>query len=114
MKSMKKVEFVIEAVYVNRLIKLFKKHKIYGYTIIKDIEGAGGHGVRTADDVSDAFSNNYVFTVCEAEQFKDMEVDIRKFLEKYGGKCMLIDVMLLLGEKQRQESINLQYSGKVN
>lgn len=114
MKNMKKVEFVIEAVYVNRLIKLFKTHKIHGYTIIKDIEGAGGHGVRTADDVSDAFSNNYVFTVCESDQFKDMEVDVRKFLEKYGGKCMLSDVMLLLGEKQRKESINLQYSGNVN
>jgi len=114
MKNMKKVEFVIEAVYVNRLIKLFKQHKIYGYTIIKDIEGAGGHGVRTADDASDAFSNNYVFTVCEEKQFKDMEFDVRKFLEKYGGKCMLTDVMLLLGEKQRHESINLQYSGKIS
>lgn len=113
MKNMKKVEFIIEAVYVNRLIKLLKNHKIHGYTIIKDIEGAGGHGVRTADDVSDAFSNNYVFTVCEADQFKDMEIDIRKFLEKYGGKCILSDVMLMLGEKQRKESINLQYSGSV-
>jgi hypothetical protein len=113
MKQMKKVELVIEAVYVNRLIELFKRHEIHGYTIIKDIEGAGGHGVRTADDVSDIFSNNYVFTVCEAGQFEDMEIDIRKFLEKYGGKCMLSDVMLLLGEKQRREKINLQYSGSV-
>ena len=113
MKSMKKVEFIIEAVYVNRLIELFKKHEIYGYTIIKDIEGAGAHGLRTADDVSDIFSNNYVFTVCEAEQFKDMEMDIRKFLEKYSGKCILTDVMLMLGEKQRRESINLQYSGSI-
>ena len=113
MKSMKKVEFVIEAVYVNRLIALFKKHEIYGYTIIKDIEGAGAHGLRTADDVTDIFTNNYVFTVCEADQFEDMEIDIRKFLENYGGKCMLSDVMLMLGEKQRKESINLQYSGSI-
>jgi hypothetical protein len=42
-----------------------------------------------------------------------MEVDIRKFLEKYGGKCILSDVMLLLGEKQRRERINLQYSGSI-
>lgn len=113
MKQMKKVELVIEAVYVNRLIELFKRHEIHGYTIIKDIEGAGGHGLRTADDVSDIFSNNYVFTVCEAGQFEDMEIDIRKFLEKYGGKCMLSDVMLLLGEKQRREKMNLQYSGSI-
>jgi len=114
MKNMKKVELIIEAVYVNRLIELFKNHDIHGYTVIKDIEGAGGHGLRTADDVSDIFSNNYVFTVCESHQFEDMEIDIRKFLEKYGGKCMLSDVMLLLGEKQRREKINLQYSGSIN
>ncbi len=114
MQSMKKVEFVIEAVYVNRLIELFKRHDIHGYTIIKDIEGAGGHGVRTADDVSDIFSNNYIFTVCEERQFEDMETDVRSFLEKYGGKCMLSDVMLLLGEKQRKERLNLQYSGSIN
>lgn len=114
MKQMKKVEFIIEAVYVNRLIELFKRYDISGYTIIKDIEGSGEHGVRTADDGNDLFSNNYVFTVCEASQFEEMETDIRKFLNKYGGKCMLIDVTLLLGEKQRNKGINLKYSGNIN
>lgn len=110
---MKKVELIIESVYTTRLLKLFKKHNIGGYTLIKDIEGAGGHGIQTADDVSDVFSNNYIFTVCEAKQFDNMEMDIRKFLEKYGGKCMLSDVSLMLGEAQRKEAINLQYSGNV-
>ena len=110
---MKKVEVIIEAVYVPRLVKLFKKHNIAGYTIIKDIEGYGGHGLKTADDVADAFSNNYIFTVCEADKYETMDGDIRKFLEMYGGKCILSDVMLLLGEKQRKESINLKYSGNI-
>ena len=114
MKDMKKVELIIEAVYVPRLIKLFKKHNIGGYTVIRDIEGYGGHGLKTADDVSAAFSNNYIFTVCEADKYKAMDTDIRKFLEMYGGKCILSDVMLLLGEKQRKENINLQYSGNIN
>ncbi len=113
MINMKKVEVIIEAVYINRLIELFKKHNINGYTVIKDIEGYGGHGLKTADEVTDVFSNILVFTVCEAKQFDDMEIDIRKFLEKYGGKCILTDVMLLLGEKQRRERINLQYSGSI-
>ncbi len=101
MKKMKKVEFVIEAIYVNRLIDLLKDHGIHGYTIIKDIEGAGGHGVRTADDVSDMFSNNYVFTVCEDEKYQEMDKAIRNFLDRFGGKCMLSDVMLLLGRDKK-------------
>jgi hypothetical protein len=100
MKNMTKVELIIEAIYVNRLIVLFKKHGINGYTIIKDIEGAGGHGLRTADDVCDLFSNIYIFTVCEAEKYKDMDKDVRSFLHKFGGKCILSDVMLLLGTQK--------------
>lgn len=97
MKNMKKVELIIEAVYINRLLELFKKHEISGYTIIKDIEGSGGHGLKTADDVTDIFSNIYIFTVCEAVAYQNMDKDIRNFLNKYGGKCILSDVMLLLG-----------------
>lgn len=94
---MKKVELVIESVYLKRLLKLFKKHDIGGYTIIKDIEGAGGHGLKTGDDVTGVFSNVYIFTVCEDAQYKIMDKDIRSFLKSYGGKCILSDVMLLLG-----------------
>jgi len=101
MQDMKKVELIIESVYVPRLIKLFQKHNIGGYTVIKDIEGYGGHGLKTADDVTDIFSNNYVFTVCEAQKYKDMDKDIRSFLKKYGGKCILTDVMLLLGTSKK-------------
>lgn len=98
MKKMKKVELIIEAVYENRLLELFKDHDIHGYTLIKDIEGAGGHGLKTADDVTDVFSNIYIFTVCEEERYEKMDKDIRTFLARYGGKCMLSDVMLLLGK----------------
>lgn len=101
MKSMKKVELIIESVYVNRLVELFKKHDINGYTIIKDIEGYGGHGLKTADDVSDIFTNTYVFTVCEADQYQKMDKGIRSFLSRYGGKCILSDVMLLLGTPKK-------------
>lgn len=96
MKNMKKVELVIEAVYINRLLELFKKHGINGYTIIKDIEGRGGHGVKMADDVSDVFSNIYVFTVCEEEIFLSMKEKIRAFVKKYGGKCIITDAMVIL------------------
>jgi len=100
MKSMKKVEFIIESVYEKRLLALFKKHGLAGYTIIRDIEGYGGHGLKTADDVTDVCSNIYVFSVCEQEKYQEMDKDIRYFLKIYGGKCMLIDAMLLLGTQK--------------
>lgn len=100
MKSMKKVELIIEAVYLNRLLDLLKKHDINGYTVIRDIEGCGSHGLKTADDVSDLGSNIYLFTICDNEHVEHMTNEIRDFLSLYGGKCILSDVMLLLGTPQ--------------
>lgn len=90
MKNMKKVEIIIESVYINRLLALFKKNEIKGYTIIKDIQGAGGHGRKTADDVTDVFSNDYIFTVCEEEAFLKMQPDITNFI-----KSMVVNVLLV-------------------
>jgi len=101
MKNMKKVELIIESVYLKRLLALFKKHDIGGYTIIKDIEGAGGHGLKTGDDVTGVFSNIYIFTVCEESVYQSIDKDIRAFLKDYGGKCILSDVMLLLGTQKK-------------
>jgi len=97
MKEMKKVELIIEAIYLKRLLDIFREHDINGYTIIRDIEGLGGHGLKTADDACDLFSNIYIFSVCEQEKYQDMDKKIRSFLNRYGGKCILSDVMLLLG-----------------
>lgn len=96
MINMKKVEIIIESVYIKRLLELFKRYEITGYTLIKDIQGCGGHGLKTADDVTDVFSNNYIFTVCEEEKYLSMQEDIRSFIKKYGGKCIVSDVMLLV------------------
>ncbi|QOP42529.1 transcriptional regulator [Sulfurimonas sediminis] len=92
---MKKIEVIIESVYIKRLLKVFKKHKIGGYTVIKDVEGYGGHGFQTADDVSDVLSNILVFSVCKKELLENMQKDLKKFLETYGGKCIVSDATLL-------------------
>ena len=96
MKNMKKIEVIVETVYLNRLLDLFKQKEITGYTIIPDIQGCGGHGLKMADDVTDVFSNNYVFTICEEEAFLRMQTDITNFIKDYGGKCIVSDVMLLI------------------
>lgn len=95
MKSMKKIEVIVESVYLNRFLELFKQKEITGYTIIRDIEGCGEHGLKMADEVTDVFSNNYIFTVCDEEKFLFTIEDIRTFIKKYGGKCIITDVMLL-------------------
>ncbi|APW64572.1 MULTISPECIES: P-II family nitrogen regulator [Arcobacteraceae] len=96
MKSMKKIEMIIESIYLNKVLDLFKEKDITGYTIIKDIEGSGGHGIKMADQFSDIQSNNYIFTVCDSSKFEEIKEEIRAFTKRYGGKCIVSDAMMLL------------------
>ena len=100
MKKMKKVEIIIESVYLNRLLELFKEGNVTGYTIIRDIEGYGGHGMKTADEANYLLSNNYIFTVCEEHKIDKMLEKIRSFIDKYGGKCIISDTHVLMHSKE--------------
>jgi nitrogen regulatory protein PII len=96
MKKMKKIEIILETVYLNRLIELFDKKEITGYTIIRDVEGKGITGIKSADEITDVFTNNYVFTVCDEEKLMSIVEDIRAFIKRYGGRCIVSDVSWVL------------------
>lgn len=93
---MKKVEIVVEAIYLNKMLQLLKDYGIHSYTLIRDIEGQGGHGLRLNDDVTDVGTNCYLFTACEEVLFLSMKEEIRAFVKKYGGKCIVTDAMVIL------------------
>ena len=96
MKKMKKIEIILESVYLNRLIELFDRKEITGYTIIRDVEGKGITGIKSADEITDVFSNNYIFTVCDEDKLMSIVEDIRRFIKKYGGRCIVSDVSWVL------------------
>ena len=96
MKKMKKIEIILESVYLNRLIELFDKKEITGYTIIRDVVGKGITGIKSADEITDVFTNNYVFTVCDEDKLMSIVEDIRAFIKRYGGRCIVSDVSWVL------------------
>ena len=96
MKKMKKIEIILESVYLNRLIELFDKKEITGYTIIRDVEGKAITGIKSADEITDVFTNNYVFTVCDEDKLMSIVEDIRAFIKRYGGRCIVSDVSWVL------------------
>jgi nitrogen regulatory protein PII len=96
MKKMKKIEIILESLYLNRLIELFDKKEITGYTIIRDVEGKGITGIKSADELTDVFKNNYVFTVCDEDKLMSIVEDIRTFIKRYGGRCIVSDVSWVL------------------
>jgi nitrogen regulatory protein PII len=93
---MKKVEIVFGEIYLSKVLKLLDKHGIIKYSLIKDLEGRGSHGLIMNDDITCVGANDYIFTLCEEEQFDSLKEELRSFIKRYGGKCFVSDVMMML------------------
>lgn len=96
MVAKKKIEVVIDSFHLDNVLRIFDKHGIEGYTVIKDVLGKGERGLMSADELTDAFKNSYVFTVCGEEVAMKVAMDLKPVLKRYGGVCIISDVMWVL------------------
>ncbi|MCS6999164.1 MAG: transcriptional regulator [Aquificaceae bacterium] len=93
MKSMKKVEVVVDSVYLSRALEILEKSGVSGYTVIRDVLGKGERGLMSGDEPTDVFKNSYIFTVCEEKTALRVAEEIKPLLKKVGGLCLLSDVV---------------------
>lgn len=96
MEVKKKIEVVIDSYHLEKVIEVFDKNGIGGYTVIKDVLGKGERGLMSGDELTDAFKNSYIFTVCDEEKALKIVQDIRPLLKRFGGVCILSDVMWVI------------------
>lgn len=96
MEVKKKVEVVIDSYHLEKVIEVFDKNGIGGYTVIKDVLGKGERGLMSGDELTDTFKNSYIFTVCDEEKALKIVQDIRPLLKRFGGVCIVSDVMWLI------------------
>lgn len=64
--------------------------------MIKDVLGKGERGLMSGDELTDTFKNSYIFTVCDEEKALKIVQDIRPLLKRFGGVCIVSDVMWLI------------------
>lgn len=95
MKPMKKVEVVIDSVYLSRVLDILERVGVSGYTVIRDALGKGERGIMAGDELTDVFKNSYVFTVCLEEMAHRIAEEVRPLLKKAGGICLISDVLWL-------------------
>jgi len=96
MEPMKKVEVVVDSVYLNRVLDILDRQGVSGYTVIRDVLGKGERGIMAGDELTDVFKNSYVFTVCSEEIAKSIAESLRPLLSKVGGVCIISDVLWLM------------------
>jgi len=96
MQAAKKVEIICDSLEVKNVLKLLEDFGITGYTVIRDVIGKGGRGMRDGDDLTDVFKNSMILTVCGAEQIPDVVEAIRPILKRFGGICLISDTHFVI------------------
>ena len=96
MQAAKKIEIICDSVEVNNLIKILESTGVTGYTIIRDVVGKGGRGIRRGDELTDVFKNSMIITVCDAEQIPAIVESIRPVLKRFGGVCLVSDSLYVI------------------
>ncbi|WP_287127471.1 P-II family nitrogen regulator [Candidatus Cyanaurora vandensis] len=91
MKSVKRIEIVVDSVELNRLVEVLEESQLKGYTVIKDVLGRGLHGLRDGGDLTDVLTNVYVLVACNEDQVHPLIEQLRPILTRFGGICLISD-----------------------
>ena len=95
MKSIKRIEIVIDAAHTPSLLKMLREAGAPGYTLVRDVHGSGDRGERTGDHLTDVFRNCMVLLACEPEICPAILDAVRPLLQEFGGICLLSDAQWL-------------------
>lgn len=96
MKSVKKIEIVIDSVELPKVLRALDEQGVSGYTVMGNVTGKGERGARTGDDLTDVFRNSYVMTTCPEEKLAQLVEAVRPLLGRYGGVCLVSDAQWII------------------
>lgn len=96
MKSVKRIEIVVEAHEMREVQSVLARHGVTSYSVIADVTGKGERGVQSNDDLSDIFRNSLLLTTCAPEKLDEIVAAIRPLLERRGGICLISDAQWIV------------------
>ena len=91
LRPMKRLEIVVDALHLTRLIDRLRQAEVSGYTVLPNVAGYGERGDQRADDVSGASTNAYVLVAVPVQRAETTLEAVRPLLQSYGGICIVSD-----------------------
>lgn len=90
-EAVKRIEIVIDALQLERLLRLLDEIGLSGYTVLPNAHGRGERGVRAGDELTGALRNSYVLAACRPAELDRITEAIRPMLKRFGGICLVSD-----------------------
>lgn len=95
----KKLIAIVEAPHLKRLVDMFKRCGVTGFTVIDGREGAGLAGEWSREDLMDATEKKIVLAVMKAETADAVFDAAAPFFQRYPGIIYAHDVEVVRGER---------------
>lgn len=95
MQPIVRIEIVIDALHSSEVVDLLARVGLKGYTLIRNVSGAGERGRRQGDDITGVDNNHYVLTTCAPDAADRVAASLRPLLERVGGICLMSDARWL-------------------
>ena len=96
MKSVKRVEIVVEAAEINNFFEILKKVDVSAYTLIRHVGGQGERGERRPEEFVYEVENAYFIVACDEAQAEALVAAVRPILVKSGGMCLVSDAIWVI------------------
>ena len=94
----KKVEIIVEAVQVKRMLDMIEASGGKGFTVIPEVSGKGHRGVRDEAHVSDVFRNVLIIVIAAEDVAKRIIQNAQPLLENYAGIITVTDTQVVRDE----------------
>lgn len=94
----KRVDIVVEASCVPRILEMIEATGAKGYTILHEVSGKGHRGVRNDSHLTDVFRNVMIIVVATEATARKIISASQPLLEDYAGIVTMSDVDVVRDE----------------
>ncbi len=95
MKTVKRLEIVIDSIHSEEIFEVLDQHGIKQYNRIKEIWGKGDQWDGSDGFLSEAFHQEYILAVCPLETIDTLTEALKPLITRYNGLLLLTDATTL-------------------
>lgn len=89
MKKVERIEVVVDALHAPKVIEVFRRHGLTGWSQIGEVAGFGQRGALESDGITRVKGNRLLITTCDPERLDALAEDLRPLLIRHGGACLV-------------------------